>query len=102
MMGISKHEYVPLALNLYDVFTKCVTSQVIDELLPKLLGYSVCPFTLEQIRIQRDPAKKVRFTRTLQSVVIGEMAAFHFSSDYGEPDEYTQSVLITQGENEAD
>jgi hypothetical protein len=92
MMGISKHEYVPLALNLYDVFTKCVTSQVIDELLPKLLGYSVCSFTLEQIRIQRDPAKKVRFTRTLQSVVTGEMAAFHFRSDYGEPDEYTQQV----------
>jgi hypothetical protein len=30
--------------------------------------------------------------RTLQSVVTGEMAAFHFRSDYGEPDEYTQQV----------
>jgi hypothetical protein len=91
-MGISKHVYVPSALNLADVFTKCVTSQVIDELLPKLLGYKLCPFTIEQLTIQRDHTKKVRFTRTLQSVVTGEMAAFHFCSDYGEPDEYIKQM----------
>ena len=48
-MGESKHVYVPTLLNLADVFTKCVTPQVIKDLLPQVLGYEPCQFAIDQL-----------------------------------------------------
>lgn len=87
LSGASEHIYVPTDLNLADVFTKCVTKQVIDTLLQRVLGYEQCPFTIEQLNKQRTKQTKVRFCRSLCSDT-GIQQDVEFKSDYGEPELY--------------
>jgi site-specific DNA-cytosine methylase len=88
-MGESKHVYVPTLLNLADVFTKCVTPQVIKDLLPQVLGYEPCQFAIDQLVKQRQNLKQEKqtmFCRLLYSE-LGEVKLL-FKDDYGEPELY--------------